>query len=239
MNTRNWTRQLVVAGLLVMAGCLASSAVMAQSAPAGQRTIRVLSAPGANAGSPQAAIWKKAPATQVALEPAFPGHVSIVGTPVTDRLTAQVVRAGNRLFVKLAWSDRTANTTIKDTAAFVDRVAVQFPINGKNSTPPFMGDPDNPVNVWHWSANGRTENLVAHGFGSATRMPFEGLKSAAVRTDSGWAVVLTRSLGVKPDEGASLRGMGTMPVAFAVWDGENQERDGLKAVTLEWWQLRF
>jgi len=25
----------------------------------------------------------------------------------------------------------------------------------------------------------------------------------------------------------------------AARDGENQERDGLKAVTLEWWQLRF
>lgn len=61
----------------------------------------------------------------------------------------------------------------------------------------------------------------------------------AVRTDSGWAVVLTRSLKVKPDEGVSLSGRGTMPVAFAAWDGANQERDGLKAVTLEWWQLRF
>jgi dimethylsulfide dehydrogenase subunit gamma/complex iron-sulfur molybdoenzyme family reductase subunit gamma len=30
-----------------------------------------------------------------------------------------------------------------------------------------------------------------------------------------------------------------MPIAFAAWDGENQERDGLKAVTMEWWQLNF
>jgi dimethylsulfide dehydrogenase subunit gamma/complex iron-sulfur molybdoenzyme family reductase subunit gamma len=239
MNTRNWTRQLVVAGLLVAAGCLANSAAVAQSAPEQQNTIRVLSAPGANASSPQAAIWKKASATQVALEPAFPGHESIVGTPVTERLTVQAVRAGDLLFLKLAWSDLTANTTIKDTAAFVDGAAVQFPINVKEDTPPFMGDPDNPVNIWHWNATGRTQNLVAHGFGSATPMPFEGLKSAAVRTDSGWAVVLTRSLGVKPDDGVILQGKGTIPVAFAVWDGENQERDGLKAVTLEWWQLQF
>ena len=239
MNTRNLMRQLVGVGLAAAVGSLTTFAAVAQGAPADQRTIRVLSAPGADATSPRAAIWRKAPATQVTLEPAVPGHVSIVGTPVTDRLTVQAVRAGNRLFVKLAWSDRIANTTIKDTAAFVDGAAVQFPINGKEDTPPFMGDPENPVNVWYWKANGRTENLVAHGFGSVTLVPFKGLRGAAVRTDSGWAVVLTRSLRVKPDEGVSLRSRGTMPVAFAVWDGENQERDGLKAVTLEWWQLRF
>lgn len=239
MNTRNCTRQLVGAGLLVAASCLAISATMAQSAPAGQHTIRVLSARGADAASPLATVWKKVPATQVALQPAFPGHVAIVGTPVTEHLTVQAVSAGDRLFVKLAWSDHTANTTIKDTADFVDGAAVQFPINGKEDTPPFMGDPDNPVNIWHWSANGQTENLVAHGFGSATRVPSEGLKSAAVRTNNGWAVVVARSLRVNPDEGVNLRGKGTIPVAFAVWDGENQERDGLKAVTLEWWQLQF
>lgn len=239
MNTRYVTRQLVRVGLLVAAGCLAISAAVAQSAPAQQRTIRLLSSQGTNAASPQAAIWKKAPTTQVALEAAFPGHASIVGTPVTERLTVQAVRAGDRLFVRLAWSDRTANTAIKDTTGFVDGAAIQFPINGKEDTPPFMGDPDNPVNIWHWSANGHTENLVAHGFGSATRMPSEGLKSVAVRTNGGWAVVLTRALRVKADEGVILQGKGTIPVAFAVWDGENQERDGLKAVTLEWWQLRF
>lgn len=96
-----------------------------------------------------------------------------------------------------------------------------------------------PLRTGGARADGHTENLVAKGFGTSTAVHFEGLKSAAVRTDSGWAVVLTRSLKVKPNEGASLPGKGTMPVAFAAWDGANQERDGLKAVTLEWWQLKF
>jgi len=236
MNPSNLMKQLAAFG---MAAALAGlTAVLAQAAPAA-KTIRVLSAMGVDAASPEAAIWKKAPATQVALQPAFPGHGSIVGTPVTERLTAQAVRSGDRLYVKLAWSDRTANTAIKDTAQFVDGAAVQFPVNGKASTTLFMGDPKNAVNVWHWRADGRTENLVARGFGTATRVPFEGLSGAAVRTESGWEVVFTRPLRVKPDEGVSLRGRSSIPVAFAVWDGANQERDGLKAVTLEWWHLRF
>lgn len=236
MNPSNLMKCLAACGLATVMAGLAATAV--QAAPAA-KVIRVLSAPGADAASPDADIWKKAPATQVPLQPAFPGHGAIVGMPVTERLTAQAVRAGDRLYMKLAWSDRTANTTIKDTAAFADGAAVQFPVNGKATTTPFMGDARNPVNVWHWRADGRTESLVAHGFGSATRIPFEGLMSAAVRTDSGWAVVLSRPLKVKPGEGASLQGRGSVPVAFAAWDGNNQERDGLKAVTLEWWQLKF
>ena len=236
MKPNNLLQQLAALSMVAATLGLATSAV--QAAPA-TKTIRVLSAAGVDAASPEAAIWKKAPATQVALQPAFPGHGSIVGVPVTERLTAQAVRAGDRLFVRLAWSDRTANTTIKDTGQFMDGAAVQFPVNGKAATTPFMGDNVNAVNVWHWRADGHTENLVAKGFGTSTVVPSEGLKSAAVRTDSGWAVVLSRSLKVKPDEGASLSGKSTMPVAFAAWDGANQERDGLKAVTLEWWQLRF
>ena len=236
MNPSKLVKQLAAFGMVAATAALAATTV--QAAPAA-KTIRVLSAAGVDAASPEAEIWKKAPATQVVLQPAFPGHGSIVGTPVTERLTAQAVRAGDRLFVKLAWADRTVNTAIKDTVQFADGAAVQFPINGKAATTPFMGDAKNAVNVWHWRADGHTENLVAKGFGTSTAVPFEGLKSAAVRTDSGWAVVLTRSLKVKPDEGASLQGRKSMPIAFAAWDGDNQERDGLKAVTLEWWQLKF
>lgn len=94
-------------------------------------------------------------------------------------------------------------------------------------------------NVWHWRADGRTENLLANGFGTDARAPFEGLRSAALRTEGGWEAVISRPLRVKSEEGVSLGGRKSIPIAFAAWDGHNQERDGLKAVTLEWWQLRF
>lgn len=171
MNTSNLMRQLVVLALAATAGGLATSAMAAQGVPIAQRTIRVLSAASTDAASPEAVVWAKASAIQVALQPAFPGHGSIVGTPVTEKLTAQAVRAGGRLFVKLAWIDRTANTAINDTTVFADGAAVQFPVNGKASTTPFMGDPKSPVNVWQWRADRSTENLVSHGFGTATRMP--------------------------------------------------------------------
>ena len=236
MKTSLLMKHLSVAGLSAALTALMPAASHAAPAP---KTIQVLSASGVDASAPDAAVWQKAPVTQVALQPAFPGHPSIVGVPATAQLAAQAVRSGNQLFVKLAWSDATANATIKDTGQFMDGAAVQFPINGKAVTTPFMGDPNNAVNVWRWRADGLTENMIAKGFGTSMRVPFEGLHSASARTDNGWAVVLARPLKVKADEGASLSNRKTMPIAFAAWDGANQERDGLKAVTLEWWQLKF
>jgi len=133
-------KQLAAIGLSVAAGCFAASATAAPADASAAKTIRVLSAAGVDAASPQATIWRKAPATQVTLQPAFPGHASIVGTPITERMIAQAVRAGDRLFVRLAWTDRTADTVIDNTNKFADGAAVQFPVNGKPATSPFMGD---------------------------------------------------------------------------------------------------
>lgn len=236
MNTSLLMKQLSLAGLVAAMTALMS--VASQAAPA-NKTIRVLSASGVDASAPDAAVWQKAPVTQVALQPAFPGHPSIVGVPATTQLAAQAIRAGNQLYVKLAWSDATANAVIKDIGQFMDGAAVQFPVNGKAATTPFMGDVNNAVNVWRWRADGLTENMIAKGFGTSMNVPFEALHSSSVRTDSGWAVVLARPLKVKADEGASLANRKAIPIAFAAWDGANQERDGFKAVTLEWWQLKF
>lgn len=235
MNTSLLMKQLSIVGLAAVMTALPATS---QAAPA-SKTIRVLTASGVDAAAPEAAVWQKAPVTQVALQPAFPGHPSIVGVPATTRIAAQAIRAGNQLFVKLAWSDATTNAAVKDTGQFMDGAAVQFPVNGKAATTPFMGDANNAVNVWRWRADGLTENMIAKGFGTSMRVPFEGLHSASMRTDGGWAVVLARPLKVRADEGASLLNRKTMPIAFAAWDGANQERDGLKAVTLEWWQLKF
>lgn len=237
MNTRKLMKQIAAVGLAVTAACTGVAAIAQSPAPDAQRTISVLSAADTDATSPQARVWKKARATQVTLQTAFPGHVSIVGTAVTQKLTAQAVHTRGRLFIKLAWKDPTASTAIQDTDQFLDAAAVQFPVNGQVATTPFMGDATNAVNLWHWRADGRTLNLLAKGFGTSTPVPTEGLRSASVRTKDGWEVVLSRPLRAKPDEGADLQGRRTIPIGFAAWDGGNQERDGFKAVTMEWWQL--
>lgn len=192
-----------------------------------------------DASKPDAEVWGKAPATTIALQPAFSGHQSIVGTPRITQIAVQAVRSQDRLFVKLTWDDASANGTVGDTTQFADGVAVQFPVNGKAGTTPFMGDAKRPVNVWYWRANGHAEELVAAGFGSATSLRSDGeVSGIGARTANGWQVVLSRKLaGAK--EGVNLKRFREIPIAFAAWDGSNQERDGLKAVTLAWQKLRL
>jgi len=238
MNLSNLMKQLTAFGLAAAAAGFATADAPTQAVPAA-KTIRVLSVPGADAASPDAAVWKKAPVTQVALQPAFPGHPAIVGTPRIAAVAVQVVRSPDRLFVRLAWDDPAENGKPGNTTQFSDGVAVQFPVNGKGSTPPFMGDVGNRVNIWHWRAQDRVDELVAGGFGTATSLRDEGgVTGAGARTSGGWQVVLSRKLeGSK--EGVNLKRFREIPVSFAAWDGANEERDGLKAVTLAWQKLRF
>lgn len=48
-----------------------------------------------------------------------------------------------------------------------------------------------------------------------------------------------RPLQVKPGEGVNLRDRSSIPVAFAVWDGDNQERDEAEEKMVEWLQMKF
>jgi dimethylsulfide dehydrogenase subunit gamma/complex iron-sulfur molybdoenzyme family reductase subunit gamma len=208
---------------------------LALPAAAQEKTIPVARATE-DAASPDAAAWARVPAVRVPLQPAFPGHPYISGTPVTAEIDVQALRAGRNLHLRLAWRDATADAEMRDTARFADAVAVQFPVNGRADTTPFMGDARRPVHIWHWRADGRTQQLLARGFGTAAPLPAGALRAQARRTQAGWAVVLTRPLRART---GNLEGRRTMPIAFAAWDGANGERDGFKAVTLEWWRLRF
>lgn len=237
MKVNGMAKRLSLAALCSVVAALSPPTV---AAPADAKTLRVLTAAaGVDAKSTDAAIWEKAPVAKVALQTAFPGHPSITGTALTEHLSAQAVRAGDVLYVRLRWNDKTANTKASDTNRFVDGVALQFPVDGKPSTTPFMGGGDSLVNVWYWRADGQTQNLLANGFGSATKVPTAALASTSVRRGDSWEVVLARPLASNKNEGVVLKGRKTIPIAFAAWDGDNQERDGFKAVTMEWWQLRF
>ena len=199
----------------------------------------LLAAKSVDASQPAASIWNKAPTTKISLQPAFPAHPAIVGTPRTAEVTVQAVRSGERLFVRLVWDDMTVNGKPSDTTQFVDAVAVQFAVNGKASTSPFMGHLNNTVNIWRWRADGYAEELVAAGFGTVTSLGALGKVSAVgTKTAQGWQVVISRKL-VGVEGTVNLKKFHEIPIAFAVWDGSNQERDGLKAVTMTWQALRF
>ncbi len=186
-------------------------------------------------------LWDKAPATTVQLATAFPGHPSIVGTALTPNAEVKALRTATGLLVRLEWVDAEADARL-ETARFADGAALQFPRSGKASTAPFMGGGGQTVNIWYWNAaRNSAENLMADGFGTLARLPVQDVRAYGRHADGKWRVVFFRAWrSPEPQAAALFKAAGArQPIAFAVWNGQNQERDGFKAVTLAWQTLQF
>jgi hypothetical protein len=101
---------------------------------------------------------------------------------------------------------------------------------------PFAGDPlfapglelANPVSVADRTS--AADNLVAAGFGSLAPDPFADVQGWGEWRDGSWRVVFSRPLRVGRDGNIELYPDTWTDVAFAVWDGAADERDGMKSV---------
>lgn len=82
------------------------------------------------------------------------------------------------------------------------------------------------------------EDLIGGGFSTLTTKERQGrVQGQAVWRDGVWHVVMRRSLGSEEQENeATLVPGRVQTVSFAVWNGENKERNGQKAVA-PWFQL--
>jgi hypothetical protein len=84
------------------------------------------------------------------------------------------------------------------------------------------------------------EDLIAGGFGTLTSQPVEeqNVQGYGVWKDGQWQVIFSRELAsTEPDDVTFLPGK-TYSVAFAVWDGANEERNGQKS-TSQWVSLQL
>lgn len=185
--------------------------------------------------------WQDVAASVVKLETAFPGHPSISGTAVAQRVEVKALRGATGLAIRLEWNDAAADRA-KTQDRFADGVAIQFPRDGKTETTPYMGGAGRTVNIWYWNAaRNAAENLWADGFGTLARLPTQDVKAHGRYADGKWRVAFFRAWRSSEPRGVKLRDApaGRQPLAFAVWDGANNERDGFKAVTLDWQSLQW
>jgi len=74
------------------------------------------------------------------------------------------------------------------------------------------------------------DNLLAGSFGTLTAAPDQMVQGRGEWRDGKWRVVFARDLKVTGDCAQFSQGEQTN-IAFAVWDGANQERDGMKSVS--------
>src|SRR5690606_2869022 len=100
------------------------------------------------------------PSTQLRFNPMHMGHVYF-----------QLARTSERFYVRMRWYDATENRE-NTVDTFSDGAAIQFALNGEDTSFMMGTGPDKPVNIWYWRANqDEVENLAAGGFGSTTHLP--------------------------------------------------------------------
>jgi len=99
-----------------------------------------------------------------------------------------------------------------------------------------MGEAGQVVNIWQWrvdregNARGSVENLAAAGFGTLTSQLSQDVKGKGIWSKGKWRVVFSRVM-TGGGEVVGLAPGKVMPVAFAVWNGAINQRDGEKSVS--------
>jgi DMSO reductase family type II enzyme heme b subunit len=140
----------------------------------------------------------------------------------TAEAAVKAASDGDRLYIRVEWADDP-----KPNHEFQDAVSAIFPTNGSGVLAT-LGNDDKPLALWFWE-NGRPGplNLIASGPGVFRKEDGAGLAASGVLADGRWSVVLSGPAAI------SAKGK----VALAVWNGSNDERAGLAAVSREWLPL--
>lgn len=75
------------------------------------------------------------------------------------------------------------------------------------------------------------QDLSAVGFGSLTPSADQNVVGRAEWAEGKWEMVFARSLDGNSNQQVDLRSGSSMDIAFAIWDGSEQERNGKKSVS--------
>jgi DMSO reductase family type II enzyme heme b subunit len=196
-------------------------------------------------GSPE---WAAVTASQLALQP-----TPIIAQPsqyiqekwrerpygVLQHIEVRAAHNGEMLYFRLAWADETSNDGIRDTDQFPDAAAVLFPV-ASDAPLQGMGSPRQPVNGWYWRPDLEEPfSVTAQGTGTTRRTPDSDLRARGSYEDGAWQLVIRRPLASNGKRYVNLSPGTARKVAFAVWQGANQERGGLKATSADWEPLEL
>ncbi|MFN4260203.1 MAG: hypothetical protein ACK4RK_12975 [Gemmataceae bacterium] len=158
----------------------------------------------------------------------------------------RALRSQDKLYFRLRWDDATKNAPTPPparggeggdpkllykrptgaTALFADAAAIMAPENwiGPHFPSLLMGDQQSPVRLYYWNASRDAE--VLRSSGRATPRPIgQSVPFQARHHDTHW--VLALEITDVPDG---------YPFAVALWDGQFQDRDGLKFYSI-WYVL--
>jgi len=180
---------------------------------------------GTDLADPAAPAWSSVAAEAVALAPvalaAQPTEyirVAWANRPYGKTAEAKVAAAsdGSKLYVRVEWADDA-----KPNTEFQDAVGAVLG-DGSLAT---LGDANSPLTLWYWENGRGALNLTAKGPGIFSKAG-AGVTGTGANGNGKWAAVLS---------GPASAAKGKLGVA--VWNGSNEERAGLAAVSRAWLAL--
>ncbi len=223
--------------------------------PKGERLIRAVRVDTDLPETVDDVLWEKAPYTSLYTTAQLVEDERLY-MPTIDSLSVKALYNQRELALLVEWDDPTKSVPgdrkarrIAGGEPFRDAMAVEFPVgtDPEEGLPYFgMGESNAPVSIWHWrgeSATGPQEIslLYARGPGDTVERSAEdsGLFARGEYRDGTWRVVVKRPLATAdPSRDVQFKAGGTVPVAFALWDGSNFDR-GSKHVMTGWSWLRL
>lgn len=81
------------------------------------------------------------------------------------------------------------------------------------------------------------EDMNAEGFSTLTTQAHQDVMGAGNWSNDRWAVVFKRTLSTSDQNDTQFKS-GKTPMAIAIWNGQNKERNGQKAIT-QWNELKY
>jgi DMSO reductase family type II enzyme heme b subunit len=156
-------------------------------------------------------------------------------------LLVQSAHNDSDIFFRLTWEDASKNVEVTDNNLFPDGCGILMPLNGGDPPIDEMGTNDAPVNAWFWRADfeDKARNTVARGLGTTQFSKQCPIQTKSLWGQGAWAIVFARALAVPDlkDETTQLVPGAAVKVGFAVWEGSNGERAGVKSFSKEWREL--
>jgi hypothetical protein len=236
--------------LIAIAGCWLLSTVMwaqAQNKPVSLQSLPIVasSASADQLLKGEASSWNQITAKHVALNRTPPLYDTDEPAALEiSTIEVRCVRTQDKLIVHLSWRDPTHDAVtlpeVPNTAPetrflkvqteandrFFDAAAVMFPTKasaGSLSPSLQMGDPEHPVQIYYWNVTRGGMLMEAHGR-STTHRTGQSFPANGVYKNGQWGVTLEL-----PNLPAGT------PLAFAVWNGGQKDRDGRKYFSV--WQV--
>lgn len=209
---------------------------------------KLKSASASELALPDGDVWQNAERTPIALAgvPVQMQPTAFIRNTFADHPIGKVnevqfsaLHNGEVIALRLEWADPDRDTDIDDNDHFPDGAAVMFPFKG-DAPLITMGSKEQPINAWHWRADraDQARNNVAAGFGSTRVTTGAEIATQARYHEGRWQLVFLRRLQVVGVDSTFQFTTGkSYRIAFAVWEGSNGERAGLKAFSPQWHEL--